>query len=76
MAIKKKNSNISLRDQIIGAIQSKKKYKLRSAPGLSDQTGIPLEHMEQYLLDLAEKGVLSIGVDADEVYWVQEVERS
>ena len=61
----------SLTEQIIKAIRSVEHYQYRSAPGLSQQTGIPIEHMEHYLVVLAQKGMVSIGRDRQNILWVQ-----
>lgn len=63
--------NSNLMEKIIMAIRSIKRYKYRSAPGLAEQTGIHLEHLEHYLLDLAQRGVLTIGHDGEGTIWVQ-----
>ncbi len=65
----KKSALTGLGRQVFDAINSVKKYKYRSALGLSEQMNMPLEHVEFYLVDLAQKGLITIGVDNNRVLW-------
>lgn len=68
---RRKKTIAGLGARILGAINSMDQYKFRSAPGLSQQTSIPLEHVEHYLVDLAQKGLISIGTDRKNILWAQ-----
>ena len=54
------------KQKILKAITSmKKKYNFRTAGGLSKQTKIPVEHLEHYLVQLAQRGDIVVLVGDD-----------
>ena len=54
------------RTEILKALASmKKKYQYRTAKGLAKQTGLPMEHVEHYLILLAQKGKIMVLVSED-----------
>jgi len=67
MAQMKKNKTVKdPKQKILKAITSmKKKYTFRTASGLSKQTKIPVEHLEHYLVQLAQRGDLVVLVGDD-----------
>lgn len=67
----KSPQNTGVEAMIVSAIQSIGNYQYRSAPGLAKQTHIPVEHMEHYLIRLAQSAVVTVGTDQDGVLWVQ-----
>lgn len=57
-------------EQILKAMKSIETYQYRSAPGLAEQTNIPLEHVEFYLIKMAQSALVIVGKDRDNVLWV------
>ena len=53
------------RQKIMKAIMSMRKYSFRTATGLSRQTKIPVEHLEHYLVQLAQRGEIVVLVGDD-----------
>lgn len=71
MRVKKKNplTEGDLGQRVLSAISSVKKYKYRSAMGLSDQMKLPVEMVEYVLVELAQKGKIRIGVGPKGQIW-------
>jgi len=68
--LSKKTDQIQLRELILKGIQKSKKNRYWSAKGLARRYGVHLEHMEHYLVELAQKGSILIGTDPENQLWV------
>ena len=68
--LSKPADQLQVRAQILKGIQKSKKNRYWSARGLARKYGIHIEHMEHYLVDLAQKGSILIGTDPEGQLWV------
>lgn len=68
----KRKAALNVKEMVLEAVRSSQgRYQYRSAPGISKQTGIHIEYVEQILVDLAQKGLVMVGQDSDQVVWAQ-----
>lgn len=52
-------------------VASRGTYRFRSGPGLAHEVCLPLEHVEAYLIGMAQEEGFRIGLDQRKIIWVE-----